>query len=327
MKKVINVFIGLLMVTTIMFVPLPTEAEETTLSLQELIQTMQNQIEALKAEVLSLQTQLQTQLQTLQGAKGDVKEATKEVKTTLKLSRQLWKSATGDDVALLQGVLATDSDVYPEGLITGYFGPLTERAVKKFQQKMGVEEVGRIGPKTLTKINELLEDGAGSSGEIPPGLLIAPGIAKKIEYIHVFPTSQEFPFGIQKKLDGWVEEEVAEEEEEEEEIEEEIEEEVEEEETPPVISDVTATSTTATTTNITWSTDKDADSVVWYDVITPLTILTSTANVNSSDLTSWHDLLLNDLTASTTYYYLITSTDEEDNKATSTEGSFTTLSE
>ena len=310
MKKVISVFVGLFIVATIMFMPLSTEAQTTTLSLQELIQTMQDQIEVLKAEVSSLQTQLQT----LQGAKGDVKEATKEVKATLRISRQLWKNATGDDVALLQEVLSTDSDVYPEGLITGYFGPLTERAVKKFQQKMGVEEVGRIGPKTLAKINELLEEGAGSSGEVPPGLLIAPGIAKKIGYIPVLPAGQELPFGIQKKLD-----------EEAEEVEEEEEE--EEEETSPVISDVTATSTTATTTNITWSTDKDADSVVWYDVTTPLTISTSTANVNSSDLTSWHDLLLNDLTASTTYYYLITSTDEEDNKATSSEESFTTLSE
>ncbi len=101
----------------------------------------------------------------------------------------------------------------------------------------------------------------------------------------------------------------------------------EEDETLPVISDVAATSTTATTTNITWTTDEDADSVAWYDTVTPLTVSTSTASVSSSDLTDEHDLLLSDLTASTTYYYLITSADEEDNRATSTEESFTTLSE
>ena len=175
---------------------------------------------------------------------------------------------------------------------------------------MGVEQVGRVGPKTMAKINELLTEGAGASGKVPPGLLIAPGIAKKIGYTPTPPTDQELPPGIQKKL-----------------AEEEDEEEEEEDETPPVISDVAVTSTTATTTNITLTTDEDADSVAWYDIVTPLTVSTSTASVSSSDLTDEHDLLLSDLTASTTYYYLVTSADEEDNRATSTEQSFTTLSE
>lgn len=302
MKKVTSIFIALFVVAAIAFVSLPTQAKETTLSLQELIQTLQEQIEVLKNKILSLQTELQT----LQKAEGEVKEATKEIKTTLKLVRQLWRGVTGDDVALLQEILATDPDIYPEGLITGYFGPLTEKAVKKFQQKMGVEQVGRVGPKTIAKINELLEEGAGSSGKVPPGLLIAPGISKKIGYTPTPPADQELPPGIQKKLG---------------------EEEEEEDETPPVISGVAATDITATTAHITWTTDEDADSVVWYDTVTPLIITASTSTVNSFDLTDEHDLLLDNLTASTIYYYLVTSADEEDNKATSAEESFTTLSE
>jgi len=45
---------------------------------------------------------------------------------------------------------------------------------------MCLDQVGNVGPKTLSKINELLTEGAGSSGKIPPGLLIAPGIQKKL---------------------------------------------------------------------------------------------------------------------------------------------------
>ncbi|MBI3627574.1 MAG: fibronectin type III domain-containing protein [Candidatus Sungbacteria bacterium] len=70
--------------------------------------------------------------------------------------------------------------MYPEGLVTGYFGPLTEAAVKKLQEKQGIEAIGIVGPKTAIKINELLTQGAGASGIVPPGLTTAPGIQQKL---------------------------------------------------------------------------------------------------------------------------------------------------
>ena len=87
---------------------------------------------------------------------------------------------TSEEVKQLQELLSTDPEIYPEGFITGYFGRLTEKAVKRFQKRICLEEVGVVGPKTLSKINELLTEGAGNSGKIPPGLLIAPGIQKKL---------------------------------------------------------------------------------------------------------------------------------------------------
>ena len=65
-----------------------------------------------------------------------------------------------DDVSKLQEALKTDSSVYPEGLVTGYFGPATLKAVKKFQEKYGIASsgivgYGNVGPKTRTKLNEL----------------------------------------------------------------------------------------------------------------------------------------------------------------------------
>lgn len=64
------------------------------------------------------------------------------------------------DVSKLQEALKTDSSVYPEGLVTGYFGPATLKAVQKFQEKYGLASsgasgYGSVGPKTRAKLNEL----------------------------------------------------------------------------------------------------------------------------------------------------------------------------
>ena len=176
MKKVFSTILGLAVLFSILFVPVATRAVSGTSSVQELITSLQAQIATLNAKI----AELNVQLESLRQAQGEVKEATKEVKGTLQLIKQLRRGMTGDDVKLLQEFLVTDPDIYPEGLITGYFGKLTEKAVKKFQEKICVDQVGNVGPKTLSKINELLTEGAGSSGKIPPGLLIAPGIQKKL---------------------------------------------------------------------------------------------------------------------------------------------------
>lgn len=69
------------------------------------------------------------------------------------LYRQLQLGMSGADVSDLQRFLATDTSVYPSGLVTGYFGPLTQAAVIKFQTKNGIDTAGRVGPITLAAIN------------------------------------------------------------------------------------------------------------------------------------------------------------------------------
>ncbi|OYV83493.1 MAG: hypothetical protein B7X04_04015, partial [Parcubacteria group bacterium 21-54-25] len=74
--------------------------------------------------------------------------------------------APGDvnaQVAALQTLLATDPTIYPQGKVTGYYGPLTAQAVERFQQKYGIVTggtpqttgYGRVGPQTLAKIHEV----------------------------------------------------------------------------------------------------------------------------------------------------------------------------
>src|SRR3989344_1561902 len=77
------------------------------------------------------------------------------------LTRDLALGATGDDVTQLQAFLAADSELYPEGKVTGYYGSLTVAAVKRFQAKHGISQLGRVGPQTLKKLNEVMGQGSG----------------------------------------------------------------------------------------------------------------------------------------------------------------------
>lgn len=87
------------------------------------------------------------------------------------LKSELQYGMAGTDVALLQEYLAGDRKIYPEAIITGYFGSLTKNAVQRFQNNACIEPTGSVGPKTLNKINALLAEGADNSNELPPSLL------------------------------------------------------------------------------------------------------------------------------------------------------------
>src|SRR3989344_1874916 len=71
------------------------------------------------------------------------------------LTRELGPGSKGDDVTALQEFLAKDKTIYPEGSATGYYGSLTTAAVRRFQAKYGISQVGRVGPATLKQLQEL----------------------------------------------------------------------------------------------------------------------------------------------------------------------------
>jgi peptidoglycan hydrolase-like protein with peptidoglycan-binding domain/chitodextrinase len=50
----------------------------------------------------------------------------------------------GPEVVYLQQLLATNPELYPEGRVTGYFGPLTEAALKRFQRKYEIPQTGVV---------------------------------------------------------------------------------------------------------------------------------------------------------------------------------------
>jgi peptidoglycan hydrolase-like protein with peptidoglycan-binding domain len=69
------------------------------------------------------------------------------------LNRQLELGMRGTDVSAVQTFLAKDTTLYPQGLVTGYFGFLTKAAVANFQSRNGIPAVGRIGPMSLPVFN------------------------------------------------------------------------------------------------------------------------------------------------------------------------------
>ncbi|MEK7188047.1 MAG: peptidoglycan-binding protein [Patescibacteria group bacterium] len=77
------------------------------------------------------------------------------------LSRSLKRGSSGEDVKKLQEFLASNPTLYPEKIISGYFGALTEKAVQRWQVRNGIVTSGDpattgygvVGPKTIKYFN------------------------------------------------------------------------------------------------------------------------------------------------------------------------------
>lgn len=286
-------------------------------------QTSQSAVDQVKTLLETIKS-LQAQLDTLNKQKGQVQS---ELQASLRLTRSLTLGMSGDEVKALQEFLATDSEVYPEGLTTGFFGALTEKAVKRFQKKHGIEQVGNVGPKTLAKINSLgLPKGlAKKFGDI--GSTTASTTASttwkgfgdhKVTICHkgqtlsvalpALPahlghgdkagacgTTTTQPPTSTTTVDT----------------------------TAPTISNIGVSEISSTTATIAWATNEASTGKVWYSNVNPVSTSTATSLTHSSLSTS-HSFNLTGLNASTTYYYLVGSSDLAGNAATSSQGSFTT---
>lgn len=83
------------------------------------------------------------------------------------ITSSLDRGSTGSQVTELQTFLSGNSNFYPSGLITGFFGPLTEGGVQKFQISESIVTsgtpattgFGRVGPTTMARINS--QNGGG----------------------------------------------------------------------------------------------------------------------------------------------------------------------
>jgi peptidoglycan hydrolase-like protein with peptidoglycan-binding domain len=88
-------------------------------------------------------------------------------KAYTQITTQLDPGARGSNVTNLQAFFADNSSIYPEGLVTGYYGNLTTTAVNRFQAAYGFSQVGRVGPMTLSKINSLIVNGGWGDNLAP----------------------------------------------------------------------------------------------------------------------------------------------------------------
>lgn len=77
------------------------------------------------------------------------------------ISSQMGIGSSGAGVSNLQSFLASNPVIYPQGLVTGYFGALTSAAVSNFQVAYDLPSVGRVGPLTQVKMNNVILAGYG----------------------------------------------------------------------------------------------------------------------------------------------------------------------
>ncbi|MBI2100451.1 MAG: peptidoglycan-binding protein [Candidatus Vogelbacteria bacterium] len=257
------------------------------ISVPLMISAQTSVVTPLSAERVQLLNQLRRELAVLQAKLETLKLQSVSVKSEIRLSKRMMKGTSDQEVRLLQALLATDPEIYPEGYQTGYFGLLTEKALKKLQKKAGLTETGEVDERTLWKINELLTEGAGHSGKIPPGLLRAPGILKKLGLATTTSPGQDT--------------------------------------TAPIITGAAATSTTASSTVIVWQTNELTTGALHYATSTPVDSAAYPLLASDQVWRTSHQLALTNLFASTTYYYYLVATDYAGNHSTSTTASFTTL--
>jgi plastocyanin len=118
------------------------------------------------------------------------------------IGRILSPGSSGDDVSRLQAYLARDPSVYPEGLVTGYYGSLTEAAVERWQVKYnivstgtpGTTGFGQVGPRTAAAIALLCAQ--QSSGSTGTGTGTAGGAPIVSGYIQVTPIAGNAPLAV-----------------------------------------------------------------------------------------------------------------------------------
>ncbi|MGD1015346.1 MAG: peptidoglycan-binding protein, partial [Roseiarcus sp.] len=101
----------------------------------------------------SLITQLESEFAALVAAKEtSATPAGGPTPTRVAFTRILSLGSTGADVSALQQILKS-AGFYTYPTITGYFGPLTEKALASFQTAHGLDAVGYAGPKTRALLN------------------------------------------------------------------------------------------------------------------------------------------------------------------------------
>jgi peptidoglycan hydrolase-like protein with peptidoglycan-binding domain len=166
MQKISALLIGL----TVFFVPVSASAQS--------VSDLQQQAEALLQKV----AQLQAQLGTAQTTTG---QTVAPGNSCPKIGRTLRMGASGADVSNLQAFLALDRTVYPEGIVSGYYGGLTQAAVERWQAKYNIVSSGSpattgfgvVGPRTAAAIALLCARGTTPTNSPVGGVIQVSPIA------------------------------------------------------------------------------------------------------------------------------------------------------
>ncbi len=139
------------------------------------------QVQALLAQVQALEAQ---------NAAGGSVGATASGATCPVFGRMLKLGMSGSDVTHLQQFLAQDSSVYPEGVVSGYFGPLTQAAVQRWQAKHSIVSSGSPATTGYGVV------GSRTSAAMSSACALGPGGAPVGGFIQVSPVSGSAPLAV-----------------------------------------------------------------------------------------------------------------------------------
>ena len=136
-------------------------AQSTTSAGSVTLETLQKQILQLLAEIQSLKKEVNT-LRSEVATKPVIVEEKAQPSVSFKketgplpeINRVLRSGYEGEDVRAVQEFLAKDRDLYPEGLVTGYYGQATRNAIMRWQRKYGIIQTGLVGPLTVASFKQ-----------------------------------------------------------------------------------------------------------------------------------------------------------------------------
>lgn len=292
---------------------------------------LQAQIENLKKMLSDLLNQRKTMEDNFKKQQEDMKkqeqnmhEQISQAEKQLKFNRSLYRGLSGDDVRDLQELLALDPDILDAASITGYFGPKTEKALRKWQKKHGISAIGIFGPASQAKLLALF---AGKP--LPPGIAKRLGIAfgnttpgsgfvticHKPEHgsahslvIAVPALGGHLAHGDSVGICGGTATTTPPA--------------TTTDQTAPHISNIGVTGLSQTNATINWNTNENATGRVYVGTTSPINLasaITSTTGSNTN-----HSIGFTVLNPGTTYYFVIVAKDAAGNTSTSTTATFTT---
>ena len=103
-------------------------------------------------------------------------------------NNQLELGSIGSNVVQLQQFLAKEPSIYPEGIVSGYFGTFTQVAVMRFQKIYNISETGKVDIVTQAKIKQImLSDHIIDASDSK--VLTSQGLEANTDYYHYYLSS------------------------------------------------------------------------------------------------------------------------------------------
>lgn len=163
------IIFSFLLLASLVAAPAPASADVID-DLLLRVQTVMEEVAKIQVELQTLkagQASVSTPTPTPSTPSGSVLGA-----TTFKFTHDVVFGEDNDDVFRIQQLLKTDPEIYPEGTVSGYFGPKTEGAIRNLQTRFGLDPVGVVGPATTALLERLIaqrsEDGTYPADILDP---------------------------------------------------------------------------------------------------------------------------------------------------------------